>query len=91
MYPMLGTHPDLSYTIATLSHHTANPGPDHQCALKHMFCYLQMTSDHQLILGHGTSGNSTLLSYADANWASNINDHRLTLGYIFKLGGGAIS
>jgi hypothetical protein len=56
-----------------------------------MFCYLQVTSDHQLILGHSTSGNSTLLSYADANWASNINDCRLTLGYIFKLGGGAIS
>src|SRR5216683_3914589 len=30
MYPMLSTHPDLSYAIATLGCHAANPGPDHQ-------------------------------------------------------------
>jgi hypothetical protein len=29
MYPMLETQPDLGYMIAALSHHTANPGPNH--------------------------------------------------------------
>jgi len=91
IYPMLGTHPDLSYAIAALSRHTANPGPDHQRALERMFRYLQATSNHQLVLGHGSSGNSTLLGYTDANWASNINDRKSTSGYVFKLGSGAIS
>ena len=40
MYPMLGTHPDLGYTIVALSRHAANPRPDHQCALEHIFQYL---------------------------------------------------
>jgi hypothetical protein len=29
MYPMLGTRPDLGYTIVALSHHAANPSPNH--------------------------------------------------------------
>jgi len=29
MYPMLATQPDLTYAVATLGQHTANPGPDH--------------------------------------------------------------
>jgi hypothetical protein len=45
MYPMLGTCPDLGYTIAALSRHAANPGPDHQRALERVFWYLQGTSD----------------------------------------------
>ena len=91
MYPMLGTCPDLSYTIAALSHHAANPSPNHQHALERMFRYLQATSDHRLILGHGTSGDSTLLGYANADWASDVNDRKSTSGYVFKLRGGAIS
>jgi len=49
MYPMLGTRPDLSYAIAALGRHAANPGPDHQRALKRVFQYLQGTSDQQLV------------------------------------------
>jgi hypothetical protein len=37
IYPMLGTHPDLGYTIAALGCHAANPGLDHQRTLKHVF------------------------------------------------------
>ena len=37
------------------------------------------------------STTPTLLSYANANWASNVNDHKLILGYVFTLEGGAIS
>ena len=40
MYLMLGTHPDIAYTIATLGRHAANPGAEHQHALKQLFHYL---------------------------------------------------
>jgi hypothetical protein len=33
MYLMLGTHPDLAYTVAALGRHSACLGTDHQCAL----------------------------------------------------------
>jgi histone deacetylase 1/2 len=88
---MLGTRPDLGYAIAALGRHAVNPGPDHQHTLECMFCYLQATSNHQLVLGCGSSGDSTLLGYADADWASNVNDRKSALGYVFKLRSGAIS
>ncbi len=91
MYPMLGTHPDLGYAIAALGHHAANPGPDHQHALKCVFRYLKATSNQQLVFGCGTVNSSTLLSYAKSDWATDINDHKLMLGYVFTLAGTAVS
>src|SRR6266851_3612268 len=91
MYPMLGTRPNLGYTIMALSCHTTNPSPDHQRALEHIFRYLQATSDQQLIFRWGTLGGSTLFGYADVDWASNINDCKSTSGYMFKLAGAAVS
>jgi len=91
MYPMLGTRPDLGYTIAALGHHAANPGPDHQHALEHVFRYLRATSDQQLVFRQGTPDGSTLFSYADADWASDVNNHKSTSGYVFKLAGAAVS
>ena len=91
MYPMLGTRPDLSYAIAALGHHAANPGPDHQHALEHVFHYLRATSGKQLVFGQGTSDGSTLFGYADANWASDINDRKSMSSYVFKMAGAAVS
>ena len=34
MYPMLGTRPDLGFTIGVLSQHAAHPGKEHWDALK---------------------------------------------------------
>jgi hypothetical protein len=51
IYPMLGTQPDLGYTITALGRHTANPGPDHQYALERVFRYLRATCDQQLVFG----------------------------------------
>ena len=38
----------------------------------------------------GVSGGNSILGYVDANWGSDINDHKSTSGYIFTLSGGAI-
>jgi hypothetical protein len=91
MYPMLGTHPNLGYAITALSHHTTNPGPDHQHALECIFWYLQATSNQQLVFRQGSLGSSMLFRYADADWASDINDHKSMSGYMFKLAGTAVS
>jgi hypothetical protein len=91
MYPMLGTHPDLGYAIVALGRHAANPGPDHQRALECIFQYLQGTSDQQLVFEWGTPGSPTLFGYTDMDWASDVNDCKLTSGYTFKLAGAAVS
>ncbi len=91
MYPMLATWLDLAYTVAALGHHAANPGPDHQHALNRIFCYLRATADHQLVLGRNATSILTLLGYTNSDWASNVNNCKSTSGYVFTLGGGAVS
>jgi hypothetical protein len=89
MYPSLGTCPDLSYTVTTLSHHTANPGLEHQHALEHIFCYLCATTNYQLVY-HCTRGN-TLFGFIDTDWASDINDQKSTSGFLCMLASGTVS
>jgi hypothetical protein len=91
MYPMLGTRPDLAYTVAALGRHSATPGPDHQRALDRAFRYLRATSDWQLVFQRGTPGGTTLHGFVDADWASDVNDRKSTSGFVFMLGGAAIS
>ena len=90
MYLMMGTRPDIAYTVATLGHHAANPGTEHLHALDHLFCYLRGTSDYKLIYGCEATGGDSLLGYVDTDWGSNVNDHKSTLGYVFTLAGGVI-
>jgi Reverse transcriptase (RNA-dependent DNA polymerase) len=91
MYLTLGTRPNLSYAIGVLGRYSANPGPDHQCALDRVFKYLRATSDCGLVFQRGTEKGLTLEGYADADWASNLNDRWSTLGYVFMLASAAVS
>jgi len=91
MYPMLGTCPNLAYTVATLGRHAATPGPNYQCALDQAFHYLQATHSSQLIFKCKVTGSMTLHGYVDADWASDINNHKSTSGFVFMLAGGTIS
>ena len=91
MYPMLGTCPDLAYTVAALSRHAACPGNNHQRALDRAFRYLQATSDWKLVFQRGIAKGKTLHGFIDTDWATDINDWKLTSGYVFLLVGAAIS
>ncbi len=91
MYPMLGTCPNLAYAVMALGCHAMNSSPNHQHALEHVLQYLQATINHQLILGYSTSSTPTLLSYVNADWASDVNDCKSMSGYVFTLGGSTIS
>jgi hypothetical protein len=36
-------------------------------------------------------GNTQMCTYCDVDWASNMDDHKSMLGYVFLLGNGAIN
>jgi hypothetical protein len=91
MYPMLGTRPDLAYTVAALGRHSATPGADHQRALEHALRYLKATSDQRLVFQRGTPGGTVLHSFVDADWASDVNNCKSMSGFVFMLGGTAVS
>jgi transposase InsO family protein len=91
MYAMMGTRPDLAFAVAALSQFSSNPGQPHWDAIKHVLRYLRGTTGYKLTYG-GRPGASLLFDgYCDSDWGSNIDDRRSITGYVFMLGGGAVS
>lgn len=96
MYAMIGTRPDLAYSVGVLSKHAATPGREHFQAMVRVYRYLRGTHDLRLTYRGTPSGtrsgiNPDLIGYVDADWASDPNDRRSITGYLFILAGGAIS
>jgi hypothetical protein len=89
MYAMLCTPPSLAYLISVLNQHMANPNMEHWMAVKRIFQYLQGTL--QMKLQFGATPSKEVLGYCDANWANDLEDRRSTTGFVFMIGGGAIS
>ena len=85
MYIMSCTRPDIAYTVSKLSKYTSNLGEDHWKALVRVLRYLKYTLNYGL---HYTRYLIVLEGYSDANW---ISDTKSTNGYVFTLGGAAIS
>ena len=91
MYAMLCTRPDLAFAITYLSQFASNPQPEHWIALKRVLRYLKGSSHWCLEYGgDDTSSGHSLLGYGESDWGGNV-DRRSTTGYVFLLGGAAIS
>jgi hypothetical protein len=90
MYLMVGTRPDLAFTVGAISQFMAAPQQEHWTLVQHVFRYVKGTADFKLALG-GQKGELQLVGYSDADWGSNDAGRKSISGYCFKLGQGAIS
>jgi hypothetical protein len=88
MYLMTCTRPDIAYSVSKLSRYTSNPGKDHWKAIVRVLQYLRYTRDYGL---HYTRYPAVLEGYTDANWISDMKDSKSTSGYVFTIGGAAVS
>ncbi|GJT49677.1 retrovirus-related pol polyprotein from transposon TNT 1-94 [Tanacetum coccineum] len=88
MLIMRGTRPDLAYAVSRLSRYTSNPSYAHWKAITRVLHYLRYSRDYGL---HYDRHPAVIEGYSDANWISDIKDSRSTSGYVFTLGGAAIS
>ncbi|GJU53920.1 zinc finger, CCHC-type containing protein, partial [Tanacetum coccineum] len=88
MYAMTCTRPDIAFVVGKLSRHTSNPGTQHWQAIQRVLKYLKKPMDYRLLY---TGYPSVLEGYTDASWISNTEDNSSTSGWVFLLGGGAIS
>ena len=87
MYAAVATHPDISFTVSTLSQFLENPGEAHWEAVKQVFRYLAGTKGHALMYG---GERQELTGYTDADGSS--QDHRRAIsGHAFFIDGGAVS
>jgi hypothetical protein len=88
MYVMHCTRPDIAFAVNRLSRYTSNPSAEHWKAIARVLGSLKKTKD----LGLYYSGYPAVLEgYSDTNWVTSVVDNKSTSGWIFTLGGGAIS
>ncbi|GJV93709.1 zinc finger, CCHC-type containing protein [Tanacetum coccineum] len=88
MYAMTCTRPDIAFVVGKMSRYTSNPGTQHWQAIQSVLEYLKKTMDYRLMY-YGYP--SVLEGYTDASWINNTEDNSSTSGWVFLLGGGAIS
>ena len=92
MYAMVGTRPDIAFAVGAVSRYASNPGDEHWRAVKRILRYLKGTAEKGLLFsGSTTSVGVNVIGYSDADWAGCHDDRRSTTGYLFQLGGAAIS
>ena len=75
MYAMLGTQPDILYTITQVSKYSSNPGTLHWEAVKCVYQYLAGTMDMWLLFGGEVK---ELIGYVDADSSMGEDQHTLS-------------
>ena len=88
MYLMISTRPDIACPLIQLSRFLQNWGKVHYTAALDLLIYVQSTPTLGVTYHKGPT---TLVGFADANWAGNADNARSTTGYIFYLANGPIS
>ena len=87
------TRPDITYAVSNVAKFCAKPtNQEHWTAVKRIVRYLKGTSNHGLLYKPQSSvDSSSVVGFSDADWAGDINDRKSTSGYVFQIGGTAVS
>ncbi|GJS81335.1 zinc finger, CCHC-type containing protein [Tanacetum coccineum] len=88
MNSMTCSKPNIAFAVGKLSRYTSNPGTQYWKAIQWVLKYLKKTMDYKLTY---TGYPSVLEGYTNTSWISNSEDNSSTSGWVFLLGGGAIS
>jgi hypothetical protein len=88
MYLASAMRPDIAYAVSKLSRFVSNLGSEHRRALERVMRYLVGTMNYGI---HYSRDPKVLEGYSDANWIFDADELKVTNGYVFTLGGGAVS
>ena len=88
MYAMVCTRPYIAHAVGVVSRYMNNPGKEHWMAVKWILRYLRGTTNQELCFG---GSNIALQGYVDADMAGDRDNRRSTTGYVFTVGGTAVS
>ena len=92
MYTVIGTRPNITFTVTRLSQFLTKPTKNHFGAIKHVFRYLKGTHDIKLSFPYSQQQNALILEgFTDSDFAGCPDTRCSTSGYIFKLANYAIS
>jgi hypothetical protein len=89
MYLMTGTRPDIATAVSMVSRFLSAPRLHHWTAVKRIFRYVLKTANQGICFTR--RGDLNITGYSDADWAGDLESRKSRSGYIFMLGGGAVS
>ena len=89
LYLSTRTRPDIAFAVGLAARFCSDPTSQHLTAVKRILRYLQGTTHHGLLFRRSKS--SEIVGYSDADWGGDRDDSKSTSGYMFQIGGTAIS
>ena len=91
MYLMLGTRPDLAYSVCKLARFASNPSEYHAKSVDRLFAYIRRTKRYFLHFQRDQSGDAGLEGFSDSDWAGDESNSKSVSGYAFFVAGAAFS
>ena len=88
MYATVCSRPDLSYAVSAISRYMVNSDKEYWKVAQQIFRYLHGSTDACLQFGRTRSG---VIGYVDFDFARDLDKRRSLTGYVFTIGGCAIS
>lgn len=89
LYLSMRTRPDIAFAVSHAARFCSKPTSQHLTAVKRILRYLRGTTHHGLLFK--SNGSKSIIGYSDADWGGDITDSKSTTGYLFQLGGAAIT
>lgn len=90
MYATIGTRPDLAASVYYLGRYQSKPCYDVWLGLKHILRYVKGTLNYKLVYKKNNDEN-VMVGFADADWASSLEDRASTSGYLIKVYGNTVT
>ena len=89
LYLSAATRPDITYAVGNVAKFCAKPTKQHWMAVKRIFRYLKGTQKYGLLFK--TSTDKDCVGFSDTDWGGDLDDRKSTSGYVFQIGGTAVS
>ena len=89
IYAQVCTRLDIAFVVGMLGRYQSNLGMDHWRATKKILRYLQGTKDYMLM--YRRTDELEVIGYSDLDFASCVDSHKSTSGYIFMFVGEVVS
>jgi hypothetical protein len=83
------TRPDLSFVVGLVSRYMQTPHESHWKATKRILRYVHGTVHFRI--HYSSEGTPLLVGFTDSDWASDPDDRKSTVGYVFNLGSGPVT
>jgi len=90
MYLIIGSQPNLAFTVSALTKLASKPTKEYMEVLKQVLHYLKGIQDLKLIYNKPMDNQLTLIGYSNTDYRGDRNDQKSTTRNIFQIAGNTI-